>query len=295
MYHIKGAFYNFFKGSNVINANKIIRLYIAIILVFSFHMNVNLFGEFQGVVVHELEVNECLMPQDHPLQSQFKDLFQDRHMFLSLSHLKKCGFTTLSYKRNKIMVARHPDIKHYLIKKFCDVNFRSKEEQLNNYLKRITGARALQEFINLNQLKHIVVPQKWLYELPNQFSNAKTGEKSYVLIVEDMNIYTFDGKKGGKTARKYYSIEYDILKELCTVVYFFRGLDSGPYNLAFTRQNKIAFIDTEYWDEWDREGLLGRLLPYLGPNRKKYAMQVFKELCGEDIREEVCKECRDLE
>lgn len=261
-------------------------------LIYSFCLHEKLWGEIQWIELRELDMKDCFLPDDHPLQSKLKKLFKDRSMFRSHSHLENLGFYTLTHKEEKIMVAGHPDLKSYLIKKFSDANSSPKAVQLNNYLKRIAGARALKEFIDLNHLKHIVVPQKWLYELPAQFNDAATGEKSYVLIVEDMDIYTEKGSRG--RAAKYQKIKYDILKELCIVVYYFRGLDSVRSNLAFTNQNKISFIDTECWDEWDREGFLARIMPYLKPRCREYAKKVFKELCEQDTREEICRECMGL-
>ena len=38
----------------------------------------------------------------------------------------------------------------------------------------------------------------------------------------------------------------NLLRDLCTVLFKFRGLDFTPRNVPFTRDHKIAYIDTEY-------------------------------------------------
>src|SRR5205085_714521 len=145
------------------------------------------------------------------------------------------------------------------------------QQQLANYLKRINGARHLREFIRLNHLQCVVVPQKWLYELPKQFSNPKTKEKAYVLIVEEVDVC-----KQEETLKRYRDIDIETLRQLCVVVYYFRGLNSNATNLPFTYQNKIAFIDTEKWDEWDRELLL-RVIPHMNEDRQEYVKDLFEE------------------
>jgi len=241
-----------------------------------------LLAEIREVKIHELAISDCLLPEDHPLQIRLKNLFENCDMFKTLEHFGTSGFHTISRRDHKIMVARHPVIKNYLIKKFSDII--PQRAQLLNYLKRIAGARALQEFIHANNLENIVVPQKWLYALPNHFSDSTTGEQAYLLIVEDMDICTGKGKHNGENAKRYYNIDYDTLRELCIVVYYFRGLDSAPCNMPFTHQNKIAFVDTECWDEWDREGFLPRIMPYLKKNRKKYTLKIFEKLSEQDKR-----------
>lgn len=247
-----------------------------------------LLGTIQEVPIRELELKDCLLPEDHPLQNQLQFLFQDPHLFASLHHLEQSEFHLLSRNNSKIMVASHPAIKHYLIKKFSDII--PQHLQLINYVKRIRGARALKEFIYLNRLKHIVVPQKWIYPLPTQFSNPQTGERSYLLIVEDMEICSGKGQVKGQTAKRYNKIDKKTLRELCMVVYYFRGLDSGLCNMPFTHHNQIAFIDTECWDDWNREGFLSRVMPYLPQKRQKYALKVLRELCEQDTKP-ICKQC----
>lgn len=228
----------------------------------------------------ELELSDCLLPDSHPLQEKLSDLFNDPRMFKTKKTFKKTNFHLLSKGMRKIMVASHPKLKGYLVKKFSD--FTSPDDQLINYLKRISGARALREFIKDNKLKHVVVPQKWLYPLPSQFSDPKTGNSTYILIVEDMDICSGNSSYHGETAKKYAEIDNKILREICTIVYYFRGLDSAPCNMPFTHENKVAFIDTECWDEWDRQGFLSRIKRYLNAESRAYVMKVHEELKRQD-------------
>lgn len=238
-----------------------------------------LIGDVTKITAQPLTVNDCLLPNDHPLQEQLKNLFENDKMFKSPDHLRDEGFDVLDRVHRSLMVAGHPSIKNFLIKKFQ--NKIPQKDQLNNYLKRINGARTLSRFIQSNNLKHIVVPQKWLYPLPKQFSDQKSRERSYVLIVEKMDICNGGKDPEGEVAEKYYTIDEETLRELCLVLYHFRGLDSMLHNVPFTQQDQIAFIDTERWER-KREGYLRHILPYLSEDKQEYALALLLELQYQD-------------
>lgn len=257
-----------------------IRLFLSIFLIFLSLFNYgNLFGLVKDISIDKLTLEDCLLPNDHPLQEKLKNLFQYDDMFKSPDHLRSQGFEVSERMHRGLMVASHPTFKNYLIKKF--ENHISQKKQLKNYLRRINGARALRKFIKLNNLQHIVVPQKWLYPLPTPFSDNKTGEPSYLLIVEKMDICSGGKDPNDEVAKKYYNIDKEILREICIVVYYFRGLDSVLHNLPFTYRDKIAFIDTEKWEEY-RKIFLQRIMPFLSEDRQNYTLEVLQELQGQD-------------
>lgn len=239
-----------------------------------------LLGDIQRAQILDLKVKDCLLPADHPLQEQLKNLFENSDMFQSSFQLEQEGFHLIGRTRRGFMVAGHPAIGNYLIKKFQDDTPR--RQQIKNYLRRINGATALREFIQLNNLQHIVVPKKWLYCLPKRFSEPKTGKRTYVLIVEKIDLCNGGQLRNGEIAMRYASIDSDVLRELCLVVYYFRGLDSGLQNMPFTYKNKIAFIDTEHWEN-NREGFLKHAEHFLTQDRKDYALTIFNELLEQDL------------
>lgn len=253
-----------------------IRLLFPLILAIFFSLNCeNLLGIDTAISIQKLTVNDCLLPADHPLQKKLNRLFKNGDMFDSPRRLKQAGFQVIARVHRGLMVAGHPSMKKYLIKKFQ--NHIPQNKQLENYLQRINGARALSSFIKLNHLKHVIVPEKWLYALPDKFSDPETKEQTYLLIVEKMDICSGGKDPNGEVAQRYYTIDLDILREICIVVYYFRGLDSMLHNLPFTYQNKIAFIDTEKWDI-DRQWYFKRIMPFLRKDRQDYALSVFEEL-----------------
>ena len=257
------------------------RMFLSIFFILSLFICEVLHGDIQKVSIHKLELEDCLLPKDHPLQDRLNALFENPNMFESNEHLQQAGFLPFNRTTKPLMVASHPAIKKYLIKKFKDKVTQSK--QLSNYLMRISCARALREFIRLNNLQHIVMPKKWLYRLPKRFSDSKTGKRTYVLIVEDMDICSGGDDPNGEVARRYYNMDFDTLRELCIVLHHFRGLDSSLRNMPFTNQNTIAFVDTEHWSDEKRE-LLRHTKHYLSEDRLEYALAVFGELREQDQR-----------
>lgn len=57
----------------------------------------------------------------------------------------------------------------------------------------------------------------------------------------------------------------------------FRGLDSGVRNVPFTSGGKIAFIDTERWDEQSEKKVwLRRIREYLSDEQRHFADAIRK-------------------
>ncbi len=243
-------------------------------------------GEFVSkkaveISFHKLNEDDCLLPDNHPLQKKLKKIFAlgNEGMFRSRKKLQKAGFQVFHRIHRGLMVGSHPSLKKYMIKKFK--NKILQKDQLANYLSRINGARALSAFIEANNLKHIVVPQKWLYLLPEQYSDPETKERSYLLIVEKIDICSGGEDPEGEIAKKYYNIDLEVLREVYIVLYYFRGLDSRLHNLPFTHQGKIAFIDTERWER-ERPGFLDKILPFLSHKKQAYALGILQELQAQD-------------
>lgn len=229
----------------------------------------------QAKTIKESKFKKYLLPKDHFLQSQLKDLFVRPKMFNSKNEWRAAGFNVSNRVHRGLMVASHPNAKGYLFKKFQSII--SQKEQLENFLERLEGADALRQFIQKRKMQHIIVPQKWLYKLPKIFTGDTSEERAYILIVEKIDLCEGCSHNIGQIAPKYYNMDYETLKELCNVVYFFRGLDSVLGNMPFTRQNQIAFIDTEKW-RLNRPGYFRKAMPFLSPDRQRYALTIFKEL-----------------
>ncbi len=209
-----------------------------------------------------------LLPKHHPLQSILKEIFKDPHMFKSSARFEKAGFK-VKHGHKQLMVGFHPLAPFYLFKKFPDQQ--SQENQLKNFLLRIRGAQILRDEIQKRHFKHLVVPQKWLYELPKRFSK-KDGAKSYILIVENMDICEKE-----ENLELYYNMDIDILTELETLIYVVGGCDAVPRNQPFTHSGKIAFVDTEHLGQ-KREKFLQDVIPLLNKELQAYAWALWAKL-----------------
>jgi len=176
---------------------------------------------------------------------QYDGIFRDPRMFDSRRAFSAAGFDVRQAASHNIMVATHPSEPRYLFKKYCnDVPLGEQEE---NYRDRLWGARKIQQLINKYKLKHLVVPHKWIYELPERFSRRR--HDGYVLMAERLNVLSAD-----ESTRHYRNIHPAVLDDLCRVLYHFRGFDAAIHNLPFTTSGQIAFIDTESCTRSPRPG-----------------------------------------
>jgi hypothetical protein len=194
-------------------------------------------------------------------------LFQDPHMFDSADNWRKAGFAVEGKgTQSDIMVASHPSVKGYLFKKYSKKI--SLKDQLKNYLARIHGADAVRTFIEAHQFTRLTVPRKYLVDLPPAFTHKK--KPAFILAVDRMDLLPSEESK-----KLYSTLDHEGLRQLCETLRAYQGLDSGVRNLPFTRTGKIAFIDTERWDEKKKKHL-HRIREYLTPDQRTIAESFFK-------------------
>ena len=203
-----------------------------------------------------------------PVFDQLGGLFTDPDMFRSVDHYSAEGFAIIARHPAKMMCGRHKRVKGYVLKKFND---RFPKSQLVNYLRRIEGARLLRRFIEEHSFTRVTAPKKWLYQLPSDFPQR------YLLVAE-----RFDLRSKEKSESRYDRIDKEQLRELATILYYFRGLNSTLSNLPYTEDGQIAFIDTERWDN-DKD-FLEKVGDRISRERRVLAKAVYKELKGHGAR-----------
>lgn len=202
-----------------------------------------------------VDVERYILPTDHPWQKKINGLFE-QVAFDSIVGTRDGGFIPLKRVHRGLMVMNHPVAKGLLFKKFVNCACNPSKE-LANFIRRIEGARRLKALIEEKQLKHIAVPEKWLYPLPD--------EGRYILIVQK-----FDLLKQSKSNKLYGEMSTKQLDELCVVLNQFRGLDSVMPNMPYTKKGQIGFIDTERWEEF-RPKFLRHAMDYLSKPNQAYA------------------------
>jgi hypothetical protein len=206
---------------------------------------------------------------EQPFVAVLAELFTDPKMFDSFDRFRSAGFALIEHSENKIMSGSHKRLRGYLVKKYN--NDKPGKKQIRNYMHRVEGARLIRTFIAEHGFSHVVAPQKWLFELPRAFPER------YLVIAEKLDLVS---RKDTESA--YDDLGRDQGRELATILYYFRGMNSTAANLPFTSDGRIAFIDTERWHH-DKDYLrkVGDRLP---GDRRKEAEAVFKDLSRQGAR-----------
>lgn len=193
-------------------------------------------------------VSPFLLPENHPVKPKLDRLFSTRVTQNNVS-LKKAGFTRPEpMKFSKTIVSPNKKIPGYMFKFFSD-----EQKGISDWerlLSRVTGSIFIQDALNRYNVNHLfVVPRKWLYPLPADPSPTLNSErKNFVLIADQLDIYT-----GSENNRMWKSPIITPLT-LNWVFYLLQelGLNDSPYsfNMPITKDNRIAFIDTEHHHKW---------------------------------------------
>lgn len=195
-------------------------------------------------------------------------LFADSAMFDSRRAWRRAGFDVFDpAKDTECMVAAHPSAPGYLVKKYPDDV--SQRTQRENFAARAEGARRVAEVIRKHGLRHVVVPQKHVHDLPKSF-----GKSTQVLIVERLDIVGRDASEG-----LYHDASEEVLRDLLRVLVAYPGLDSNSKNVQFTRDGKIAFVDLENYKRRDRSKVtLKSIGSYLSRDKLKLAHKILSDL-----------------
>lgn len=193
-------------------------------------------------------------------------------MFRSRSAWAAEGFDVVERSdAKKIMVGSHPRLPGILFKKYSDDA--PSDRQLANYQARVLGADLLRSFVRERELVRVVVPQKQIVELSGRF-------ESHILAVERLDILSPDD-----SIAAYRRVDPVVLRELCYVLFHFRGLDSIVDNVPLTTDGRIAFIDTENWQRGRKRPYLRHLRDCLSAAGKNFARMFFLQLKeGRDLR-----------
>ena len=203
-------------------------------------------------------IDNATLPPEVDLDS----LFHRKSLFDSVSKLDEAGFQIVRGSKDRMTVFGHPSLPRYLFKKFLRTVKHPYEKQLAKYKRRVGSARALRAHLDALNIHSIVVPRKWLCELPPRFSSG--GRPEYIVVVEKYDLLERDDTK-----RRYRAIPRDTVRDLCTIFFTFKGVDFAARNTPFTTGGKIAFIDT---------GFFSRITDDLSFRRESYKKYVGKKL-----------------
>lgn len=207
------------------------------------------------------EMEPYFLPYNHPLRKKLDSIFKKTRALASSRSLKKAGFSQPKPRKfSHAVVSKHESLKNVVVKLFTDDTLCPEWPLL---LKRIKGSISLKKTLELlgyeNEFK---VPRKWIYPLP-PFPVATSGTafpKNFILISEDMELVS---KK--KNFFLWFTITNESILRTLYHILETEGLSDSvyPFNLPFSKDGKIAFIDLEYHHTWPIP--YHKLLSYLRP------------------------------
>jgi hypothetical protein len=214
------------------------------------------------------EVEPYFLPENHPAKSALDRIFKKSRASESKNTMRRAGFFVLKHPQNCMIIAKHPKLKGYLVKAYPDSTPTS---EWIWWLQRIRGSRTIQSSLDRHGYNHIMkVPKKWIYPLPPEPSPSNSEgitRKNFILIVEDMKLIS--QKKNTNAFRR--KINREILDALYIVLTENLLIDSVfKDNIPFSKDGKIAFIDTEHVNNRSQPIPLHRISKYLNPVMRSY-------------------------
>lgn len=217
-------------------------------------------AEWEKIVPH-------LIPDAHPAKPALDKAFMnDRASVYDIGALKNKGFFHPSVKGLHVHTLFHHELPGYLLKiyRYAYHGFTPKGNDWQSWLQRIEGAEKIRHQIeSRNYQKYFVVPKKWIYALPHD--PTRDVPINFILVVEDMNLVSKEMNL--KYYQKY--ITKNHLKRVFKIVTDV-GLSDGcsHNNLFWTKNKKLAFVDTESHGRWPVHYY--RMLEYLTPTMRSY-------------------------
>ncbi|NGX42789.1 MAG: hypothetical protein K940chlam7_01077 [Chlamydiae bacterium] len=199
------------------------------------------------------DLSPYFLPEDHPIKEMLDDIFSNKKRVIqSKKSLKKAKFKIIREgKYRHPYVVSHPRLEGYLLKLYTDAQEYANKKEIRSVC-RIFGAQLMQEALDRYGYNSLFkVPKKWIYPLPAEPSppdKKKYCRRNFVLVVEDMEILN---KEKNYDMWKSTAITTEKLDALYIIVNELGLCDSiVAFNIPFSSDGKIAFIDTEYFHRW---------------------------------------------
>ncbi|MCB1119144.1 MAG: hypothetical protein KDK65_04205 [Chlamydiia bacterium] len=215
------------------------------------------------------QVQPYLLPDTHPAKEKLDQLFSSYKVTRSHANLRKSGFILTDRKFHKVIVAKHPQLKGYVVKIYTDEQ--PEKMEWARWITRIVGADAIRKKILEKGYQHdFVVPRKWIYPLPSD-PHHYPNRKHFVLIAEDMRLLdrmsNYSHWKHATSPQLLHKL-YVLFRDL--------GLSDSclAFNVPFNVNGQIAIIDTEIHHTWPVP--YERLLQYLNPHNQVFWRQLTK-------------------
>jgi hypothetical protein len=192
-----------------------------------------------------------LMPDNHPIKPMLDVFFGSSRVIFNLDTLADAGFTkTKPRKFTNLIVTKHSAFPGYVFKLYLDTQrYHKGLPEHEHWILRIRGAQKIRKEITSYSLEALFkVPQKWIYALPKHPTPPQGYlTKHYILIEEDMDILSDHDNKARWASDYVTTIHLYYLFHILKTV----GLSDcvKPDNIPFSNDGRIAFIDTQAFNE----------------------------------------------
>lgn len=219
------------------------------------------------------QVNPYLMPLNHHMKPVLDDIFSRSRAIESLEALENAGFHTIS---KFIAVARHPSVPGYLFKFYFDSEHRLRKEKRPGWarlVERCLGAKNIRKLISNEGIKEFIVPDKWIYPLPQHplpRIQLDKEQQLIVLLVTEMDLVSSEECRQAwktKITPRHLDELYCILSHGFASTYLIA-------NVSYTKQGKFACLDTEFAQ---RKLHYDRVTHYLSDEMQQYWIQLIKQ------------------
>jgi hypothetical protein len=183
------------------------------------------------------------LSEDSEEKAILDSIFMESNLLLSRSSLISGNFQILTKAKHKIAVMRHPLLPGYVLKAYLE---NSDADEALWWVKRIRGADAIREKIVEYGYEDILkCPKKKVYPLPH-YPDSERGDypKHFILIAEDMDVLAYEENK--KAYVKWMNEE--LLDAFYTIITEMKLQEAVfIFNAPFSKDGRIAFIDTELY------------------------------------------------
>lgn len=205
------------------------------------------------------------LPETFPEKAILDEVFSKRRVLKSIKSMIKSGFFILTDPKDKIIVAKHINIKKYLIKVYLDG---MPIAEWDCWRRRLRGVQVIQEAIERHGFQNIMkTPKKWVYPLPPSPLPPEQDGKNFILVVEEIDILK-DRKNRAAYKKK---MTPEILEAFYLMLTEYRLLDSVyADNTPFCKDGRMAFIDTEWTGSKRQTMPLSAVAQYLSAEMLPY-------------------------
>lgn len=186
-----------------------------------------------------------ILKDSHWLKERLDKIFIGNDVISDQASFETAGFVTLCKRPSRMIVAGHELLPRFVIKTYL-----LSEKRPTGWkwlVNRCLGAENIRNLIIEKKLRHFVVPEKWIYPLPDCICKDDLSELSErmsnaILVATKMNIGNDESCRRAWKERA----TKQVLNELFCILCHGFGSCFLAMNIPYTKEGKFACLDTEY-------------------------------------------------